>query len=117
MTYVIFKRSFPTLSVDRVSGSNLGRCYNEHIYEVKSYIPITDERMTKLREAGFLGYGQEYGIRSRRVEVDMSQPVEVNEATGEPTGAPAYDYRGELVAPHPQNVYVVVFYDRIDSSD
>lgn len=102
MKYVMFKRSFPMLSIDRVSGSNLGRCYNEHIYEVKSYVLLTDERIMQLRNAGFLGYGQEYGIKSRRVDIDMSRPVEIDEATGEVvSNAPVNVYTNEPVKPTP----------------
>lgn len=48
--------------VQYVGHRNIGRCYNEYQYLVKSVGPITDRDISELKEGGHIGYGQETDV-------------------------------------------------------
>lgn len=45
--------------VDYVGHRNLGRCYNEYQYLVRSEGLLTDRDIQELKDGGSIGYGQE----------------------------------------------------------
>lgn len=69
----IHRSERPTLSITNKGGANLGRCYNASYFEVVSLKPLDMEDLWRLRECGFLGYGQEFSaeqiIGDQRIRV------------------------------------------------
>ena len=56
----VWSNDRPQLTVTNKGGRNLGRCYNASFYEVTSNRPLSMEDLYRIRECGFLGYGQEF---------------------------------------------------------
>lgn len=54
--------TLPVLEIYRRGGANIGRCYNAQYFEIRCSHELSNEKIHKLREAGFLGYGQEFYI-------------------------------------------------------
>jgi hypothetical protein len=63
-----------TLEVVVTGGRQLGRCYHETTYLVKCRWKLKHDKLTALREAGFLGYGQEFMITSPCDGFENEQP-------------------------------------------
>lgn len=60
-----YKNPRPALVIESMGGANLGRCYNSMSYRVTSVEKINRDNLIKLRDAGFLGYGQEFTVHSQ----------------------------------------------------
>lgn len=93
------------LRIEHAGGANLGRCYNAHSFRVTSNRPLKSEDFKSLRDAGVLGYGQEYRV----------SPAEKKELRYVPYGV---DWRGQPFTNEvsmPYFVYMVT--DYVDSSD
>jgi len=134
----VYLNSRPSLTVENTGGRNLGRCYNASYYKVTSLHPLSQEALNRLREAGFLGYGQEFtclyvqpdGKKVRPPEkVDWRTKVEatgaddvpcseVHEDTNEVIRTPSINpYSGKEDVPTKIPYYVYECEDRVDSSD
>lgn len=119
----IYRNSRPTLAVEYTGESRLGRCYSEARYRVTSRRRLTSDRLKALFSAGFLGVGQEFGVKSR---CDGSEdpaghdtvPCVVVDSDGVPTAEPPINpYSGEPYAPISDPYYVYECYSRCDSGD
>lgn len=62
-TDFVYRNPRPALTVTNQGGANLGNCYNASYYEVTSSRPLDMEDLDRLRDCGFLGYGQEFICR------------------------------------------------------
>lgn len=87
-----------TLKITRTGHRNLGRCYNATTWLIESVRPLTWKAIQTIREAGVLGYGQEFF--GKALKADGTQDVEWKAAWE--TGRKVYSYEVE---------------DRVDSSD
>lgn len=56
----VYRNSRPLLTVENAGGAHLGNCYNSMKFLVTSLHPLSMEDIRALRNAGFLGYGQEF---------------------------------------------------------
>ena len=89
----------PFLTIAVESTRNLGRCYNETVYKVTSKSPLNVKKIRSLRDAGFVGYGQEFSYHE--VLPDGST-LRVAEEVSWERRQPEYTY---------------ICADRVDSSD
>jgi hypothetical protein len=55
----------PDLSIQATGSTKLGRCYYEGRYKIVSYCKLTSDQIQALWKAGFLGAGQQFGIKSQ----------------------------------------------------
>lgn len=94
----------PILCIEPAGGSELGRCYNAHHYRVTSNSELKPEKFKALREAGVLGYGQEYTVSA----------VEKRMLTYVPDGT---DWRGKPYTEVNMPLFVYTVTDLVDSSD
>jgi len=121
----VYENTRPMLVVESRGGASLGRCYNACYFRVTSRVKISRERMLKLRDAGFLGFGQEFSILSKcdgseqPAGHDSLPCVECDSSTGKPTGrAPAINpYSGKQYEPIEEAYFVYDVETRVDSSD
>lgn len=129
----------PKLTVELSGGTSLGNCYSASYYKVTSSHPLSMKDLTLLREAGFLGYGQEFYVKQvigdDRIGVpaaldwqtspnvkasghDVIECSEVSNQTGEVVRVPAINpYSNEPYKPHTENYYIYACESRVDSSD
>ena len=56
----VYRNARPLLTIESKGGASLGNCYSASYYEVTSLHPLSMEDLHRLRESGFLGYGQEF---------------------------------------------------------
>lgn len=116
MTYRVYKNPRPKLTIESTGGANLGRCYNSMSYTVTSTDKLKRDTLNALRDAGFLGYGQEFYIHSKC------------DGTEEPAGKDTvtcklvHERTGEVVGEEPENTSDFFYYvyhceSRVDSSD
>lgn len=138
-TMRVYRGSRARLTIENAGGRNLGRCYNASYYKVTSQDRLDMERLCKLREAGFLGYGQEFEAhfineegkkvaveakvdwQSPKIEptgVDVVQCSEVDEDTNEVIKCPSINpYTGKEDVPTELQYYIYHCESRVDSSD
>jgi|SRR5690349_5508114 len=108
----------PQLAIESTYTKNLGRCYNAYGFKVVSRGRLTQKQLQALREAGFLGYGQGFEIKSQcdgtELPAGQDEVLCVNE-----DGSPGLNkYNGNK--PYPairQNYWVYEVEDQVDSSD
>ena len=86
----------PSLVIEHLGGRNLGRCYNAMFYRVTSTQALSRDDLSRLRDIGFLGYGQEF-ICEGPVRYEDAVPTGIDE-----DGTPYFVYSCE---------------SRVDSSD
>lgn len=94
----------PSLTIENVGAANLGRCYNAYTYRITSYRELKREDIKALRDAGWLGYGQEYRLATLEPIVDTYTPVGLN-------------YFNEPHKPSARRFFVYNVTDVVDSSD
>ena len=131
-TNIIWRNPRPTLIIEHTGGRKLGRCYHESTCKVTSTSPLGPEAMEALRKARLVGIGQEFSAYQvledgRQVPIrDVQDPsggddveaIEVEEATGQPTGRPAVNaYNGNPYPLHKFPYYVYECVTRVDSGD
>mgnify|MGYP003351938383 CR=1 FL=1 len=58
----LYKHSHPELSIVVRAGRRLGNCYNEFSYRVTSLRRLSPKEILALRQAGFLGWGQQFTV-------------------------------------------------------
>jgi hypothetical protein len=72
-TDFVYRNSRPSLVITSEGGASLGNCYSASYFEVTSTRPLDMEDLHRLRDCGFLGYGQEFSayqvIGEERVRV------------------------------------------------
>ena len=85
------------LTIERGKSTNLGRCYNCYQYRVTSCRELKSTDFNSLRQAGCLGYGQEYKVLDQGKRYLRYTPPGHSEVT------------------MPQYTYLVT--DYVDSSD
>lgn len=141
MKDTVWRNPRPELVVECGGGGRLGNCYSNAIYRVTVLRPLDVTELTALRNAGFLGHGQEFFIHGQQVDgrlvpvapeltwetrrdvkpsgIDQLSPVVVDRATGKVLDeTPIHEYTGQVItetidAPF----YVYVVESRVDSSD
>ena len=113
----------PILSINHMGSKQLGRCFYEGSYKITSLRKLNSNTIKKLWEAGLIGAGQTFGIRSKcdgteePAGFDLVEGTMVDDQTGEKLNIPAVNYFGEPVAPHKAYYYEYVTYYQCDSSD
>lgn len=135
----------PSLVIEHAGGGNLGNCYNSMSYKITSLHPMTQKELFLLRDAGFLGYGQEFycyfekadgskvGVPSEKdwlpqqyktgkgpepTGIDIVPCVEVDDRTGKVLNIKYINtYSGKEVQPTEIGYYVYHCESRVDSSD
>jgi hypothetical protein len=132
----IYKNDRPILTIQSEGGRSLGNCYSAHFYRITSLSALSKKDMRHLRDAGLIGYGQEYiaefitheGVRVPLPEVvnwqnpvvpsglDEVPCVEVDDQ-GKVLGPGINPYSKEPYAPTKIGYYVYLVGDRVDSSD
>lgn len=139
MSHRIYRGPKANLTVEGAGGANLGNCYNAMYFKVTSLTRLDMESLVKLREAGFLGYGQEFDAwyinhEGKKVQVDakvdwqspkieptgndLVQCSEVDERSGEVIKTPSINpYTKKEDAPTLIPFYVYHCESRVDSSD
>lgn len=118
----VWRQDRPKLVIESKGGANLGRCYNAQYFEVTSTTALCREDLYKLREMGFLGYGQEFHVTgpfSSEPGVPEPTGVDVVQCVDTETGeAPAVNpYSGKPYPDHEFPYYVYKCESRVDSSD
>lgn len=120
-TINVFMDVRPTLSVERAGGKNLGNCYNAHYYKVTSTERLDEKRLRALRAGGFLGYGQDFIIKSKcdgtepAADIEYLPCVEKDENGKIVNYDPHNPYTGKPYAPSARPYFVYETEDRIDS--
>ncbi len=123
----------PQLSIENRGGRSLGRCYNASYFRITSLRPLSLKDLSRLRECGFLGYGQEFissYLTKEGSKIGVPDTLDWRTAKDvEPTG---YDEVGltdikeetwEVVGPsnshHKTSLpyYIYEIESRVDSSD
>jgi len=134
-----YKATRPNLVIECTGGASLGRCYSAGYYKVVSKFPLDKEKLMHLRDAGFLGIGQEFYCfridvnkssqpvpdtidwRDAKVEPtfeDVIQCVEIDERTGEIINSnPINQYSGKPYVPTEIGYYEYYCESRVDSGD
>lgn len=138
-TEYIHKNVRPSLAIESRGGANLGRCYNASYFDVTSLSPLSMEDLLRLRECGFLGYGQEFMayqvVNGERISVpksldwktkkdvkesghDIVPCVMIDRTTREVVPGEAINpYSGKAYEPQPVPFYIYRCESRVDSSD
>jgi hypothetical protein len=141
MKDVIWSNDRAALTIQNGSGRQLGNCYSASDYIVTTTQPLDQEQIAALRDAGFLGYGQEFYIRGQQIEgklvpvpakltwetrrdvkpsgIDKVPPRVYDRQTGEQLNEqPVNQYTGNPITnEHPYPFFVYVVESRVDSSD
>ncbi len=87
-------------------------------YKVTSLVELDREDLLKLRGLGFLGYGQEFYIRSQESGEDEVETSEVDRYTGKIIATPGINpYSKQPYTPRKIPYYVYVVESIVDSSD
>ncbi|SRR5579885_788987 len=72
-TDFVYHNDRPALVITNEAGASLGNCYSASYFEVTSTRPLDMEDLYRLRDCGFLGFGQEFSayqvIGEERVRV------------------------------------------------
>lgn len=119
----VYRNPRPVLTVEHTGGALLGACYRAMYFKVTSTEMLSADRLRKLFDAGFLGYGQEFQVKSRcdgkekEAGVDLVPCSMVDRRTREVIPGEAINpYSGKPYAPasHPYWIYEVE--TRVDSS-
>lgn len=136
----VYRNPRPLLTIESKGGKQLGRCYSSSLYEVTSLHPLSQEDLRRLRESGFLGYGQEFSCaqvidKDTKVAVpgtlDWRTSKDVKPSGTDMVPCQMYDrhsgehipgeaknpYSGEPYAPNEQAYYVYACESRCDSGD
>lgn len=117
-----YRNPRPLLIVESTGGASLGNCYNASYQRVTSTQRLGRKEIEALREAGVLGYGQEFYIRSRCDGQEAAAGHDavscVTVVNGVVTDEPAVnDYTGEPYAPVQRPYFVYETESRVDSGD
>lgn len=133
-----YRNSRPILVVNNKGGATLGNCYNASYFEVVSQHPLSMDDLRKLRDAGFLGYGQEFYAKQVIDGKKVSVPVTLDwqtrrdiERSGEDIvpcgmfdhagkqveGIATDPYSGKAYEPIAMPYYVYACESRVDSGD
>ena len=59
------------IEIEMIASSEIGRCYYEHRFEIRSPYPLSDTQINGLRSLGLIGYGQEFSFRRDGVRDDL----------------------------------------------
>lgn len=139
MSQFVYKATRPNLVIENIGGAHLGRCYSAAYYKVVSKFPLGKDGLMHLRDAGFLGLGQEFYCfridseknkqpvpdtldwRDTKVEAtfkDVVQCVEVDDRTEEVINtAPINKYSGKPYGTTELEYYEYYCESRVDSGD
>lgn len=114
---VVYRPTTPALAVRPTGGRELGRCYYEHTFEVRSDRKLKREAFDALEAAGFLGYGQGFHIGEPTEEVELVTALGLNYAGEVIEESPVNRYSGQPSKPMERTIYVYVVTRTVDSSD
>lgn len=137
---VLWSNPRAELTVESGGGRELGNCYSASTYVVTALHPLDAEQINALRNAGFLGYGQEFHIRGQQVDGQMAPvPAKLDWQTRpkiKPSGMdkvaarvrdratgnwldepPVNQYTGQPTPDQDMPYFVYVVESRVDSSD
>ena len=121
--YFMYPAIRPQLSVECTGGANLGNCYNASYYRVTSITPLTKKSILALRDAGFLGYGQEFLLNSpcdgKEVPagMDLMPCKEMDERTRKIVNENPLSKDGTPKPPIQRPFFVYLCESRVDSGD
>lgn len=123
----------PKLQIENRGGKNLGRCYNASYFRVTALHPLSMEDFNRLRECGFLGYGQEFMCRYRTndgklvavpekldyMSVKDVVPTGYDKVGLTPMNEETWEKCGEVIMTRTSDIayYVYEVESRVDSSD
>jgi len=120
----VHKSMRPNLAIENNGGSRLGNCYEQCKYKVISRERLSKDTLHKLRDLGFLGFGQEFYINSKcdgseEPEIIEESPCVVVDAHNgkELDEPPINPYSGKLYESMKQYYFVYHVESRVDSSD
>jgi len=119
-----YPKPMPDLTIETTGGGSLGNCYSSTTWRVTSLHRLSVKKLEALNEAGVLGFGQEFYIRSQADGKEApagekeSACVAVDRNTGKPTADPAINqYSGKPYEPHKYPFFVYECESRCDSGD
>jgi len=112
----------PSIAIVCTGGRSLGNCYSESTFEITARRRLERKQIHALWDAGFIGYGQEFGVTSQCDGNEEPAGVDIVPCTveidGKPTGdAPINPYTGNMYEPYNEPYYVYRTYARVDSGD
>lgn len=140
MNQTTWKNKRPILTVELTGGSKLGNCYYSTTYKITSTRPLSVKQIIAFRDAGMLGYGQEFSIHGQLVNDsfvpvaasldwkeltrvspsgrDTIEAIVIDTLTGNVVDTPALnEYTGKPVHPIEAPYFQYVVEDRVDSGD
>lgn len=124
MKTFVHRNPRPLLTIEHVRTISLGRCYSESLYTVTSRNRLDRETLVALREANLLGYGQEFGVKSKcdgteePAGYDEVPCTVVDDVTGEVVCGDAINpYTGQPYPPSKSYYYKYDCVSRCDSGD
>lgn len=127
----------PSLTIEFVGEKYISRCYSSRTWRVTSLSPLSSKEIDALRNAGFLGVGQEFtyhqltptgGRATPPTEIrwplkvdptghDRVECAEIDDESGKVIRCPSYnEYAGKLDEAINMPYYVYLCEDRVDSS-
>ena len=108
----------PTLTVEFAGGKQLGNCYSATYYRVTSRFKLDAKKLRALRDAGFLGLGQDFNVKSQCDGTELPAGYDVAPMLDEETGEPAINrLTGQPYAACKFEFYTYDIEDRCDSGD
>ena len=120
MGRAIYKNDRPNLVIKREGGKDISNCYSVVFFTVTSRQKLSKEKIEKLADAGFLGYGQEFYIRSKCDGNEEPAGTDKVQCVDENTGKQAMNPYSDPSMPYPdyeENYYEYKIERRIDSGD
>jgi hypothetical protein len=118
----VYVNSRPSITVSFLSSKSLDRCYSEGTYKIVSTNRLQSKQIDALWKGGFLGRGQEWGIRSQCDGKEEPAGYDTLEAYmiddhGNRLDEPAVNFFGEPVKPDKSAYFEYVTFYRVDSGD
>ena len=114
----VFKNSRPHFVIECEGGKSLGNCYSATYFKITSTRKLSQKELDNLWRAGFLGYGQEFSVKSKcdgsEEPAGHDRVVWIEEDTGERAVNP---YTQNLYDDHLYPYYVYKTEARCDSGD
>lgn len=107
----------PSLVIESTGGASLGRCYAAMYYKITSTRKLNSEMIKHLWDAGFLGYGQEFMIKSKCDGTEQPEGVDVVESLNEDGSPQINPYSHKPYPPSKNPYYCYNTEARVDSSD
>lgn len=120
--YCVHFSNRPAITISALSSRQISRCYSEGTYKIVSSSRLSSEKISALWNGGFLGAGQEWGIKSQCDGKESPAGFDTLDAfmvddNGKVLDEPAVNFFGDPVKPVERPYYEYVTYYRVDSGD